>query len=156
MYKAWICIFLVISTIGSCSKYALLIISKSSENIQEKFSYERYINRAVKLNFRSYMRSYTSPNVHYESVVPILMNLCAFPVKIFILSHLRELLAACHLRKSDIHVCNDVKLLLTVYSKYLTRSNQRSRYKSKSISIDSLWFLCRAHMAARAVSGTLD
>ena len=49
--------------------------------------------------------------------------------------------AACHPKKCD--VINDVKLFPTVYRriychKFLTLSNQKSRYKSKCIRI----FLC--------------
>ena len=80
-------------------------------------------------NFRPYIRQYTSPNEFFNMVIPILMHF-------FKLELCKPNKAAHHLTICG--VIEDVKLFLTVYRrkycrKFLTLSNQTSRYKSKCI-----------------------
>ena len=88
---------------------------------------------AVKLDFPTYIRQYTSPNENFEYGYPHSNALLQFRLK---LEHCKSHNAARHPTKCD--VINDVKLFPTVYRriycrKYLTLSNQKSRYKSKCI-----------------------
>ena len=93
----------------------------------------RRASGAVKRDFRTYIRRYTSPNENFE---------CGYPHSNAILQFRLESerwkphKAARHPRKCD--VINDVKLFPAVYRriccrKCLTLSNQTSRYISKCI-----------------------
>ena len=93
----------------------------------------RRASGAVKRDFRTYIRRYTSPNENFEYGYPILMHFCSF---------LSNWSAASRVKPYAIQprcdVINDVKQFATVYhriycSKFLTLSNQMSRYKIKCI-----------------------
>ena len=91
--------------------------------------------RAVKHDFRTYIRRYTSPNEKFEYGHPHSNVLLQFRLK---LERCKPHNAACHPTKRD--VINDVKMFSAVYRriycrKCLTLSNQKSRYKSKCIRI---------------------
>ena len=93
---------------------------------------------AVNRDFRTYIRRYTSPNENFEYSYPHSNALLPFHPK---LEHFKLCNAACHPRKCDI--INDVKLFPTVYGmiycrKFLTLSNQKSRFKGKCIRIWNL------------------
>ena len=95
----------------------------------------RRASGAVKREFRTYIRRYTSPNGNFEYGYPHSNALLQFRLK---LERCKPHNAARHSTKCD--VINDVKLFLTVYHriycrKFLTLSNQTSRYKSKCIRI---------------------
>ena len=95
----------------------------------------RRASGAVKCDFRAYIRRYTSPNQNFEYCYPHSNALLQFR---FELEHCKPHKAAHHPTKCD--VINDVKQFLTVYRriychKFLTLSNQMSRYKSKCIRI---------------------
>ena len=84
---------------------------------------------AVKLNFRPYIRRYTSHNENFEYGYPHSDSLMQFELK---LESCEPHKAARHQTKCD--VITDVKLFPTVYRriylrKSLTLSNQTSRYK---------------------------
>ena len=88
---------------------------------------------AVKRDFRTYIRRYTSPpNENFEYGYLHSDALLQFCLK---LEHCKPNKAACHPTLCD--VINYIKLLPTVCCKFLTLSNQTSRYKSKYIRI---WF----------------
>ena len=88
---------------------------------------------AIKHDFRTYIRLYTSPNKNFAYGYPHSNALLQFPLK----------LKRCKLHKAASHptecdVINDVKLFLTVYCRinchnFFTLSNQMSHYKSKCI-----------------------
>ena len=118
-----------------------MIVDYSGDNCIHNFHLGRYIVRnlvlrrcaseAVKRDFRTYVRRYTSPNK--KLVIPILMHFCS-------LKCCKSHKAARHPTKCD--VIDDVKVFPTVYCrhplychKFLTLSNQTSRYKSKCIRI---------------------
>ena len=91
---------------------------------------------AVKRDFRMYIRQYTSPNEHFEYDYPHSNALLQFELK---LERCKPRKAACHPNKCD--VTNDVKLFPTLHRriycrKFLTLSNQTSRYKFMCIRID--------------------
>ena len=95
----------------------------------------RRASGAVKRDFRTYIRRYTSPNENFEYGYPHSNALLQFELK---LGRCKPLKAARHPKKCD--VMNDVKLFPTVYRriycrKFLTLSNQTSRYKLKCIRI---------------------
>ena len=90
---------------------------------------------AVKRDFRTYIRRYTSPNENFEYGYPHSNALLQFELK---LDSCKPHKAACHPTKGDI--IDDVKLFPTVYRRiycrnFLTLSNQTSRYKCKCIRI---------------------
>ena len=85
---------------------------------------------AVKRDFRTYIRRYTSLKENFEYGYPHSNALLQFRLK---LESCKPHNAARHPRKCD--VINDIKLFPTVYRriycrKLLTLSNQKSRYKS--------------------------
>ena len=95
----------------------------------------RRASGAVKRDFRTYIRRYTSPNENFEYGYPHSNALLQFDFK---LERCKPHKAARHLTKDD--VIDDVKLFPTVYRriycrKFLTLSNQTSRYKRKCIRI---------------------
>ena len=95
----------------------------------------RRANGAVKRDFRTYIRRYTSPNDNFEYGYPHSNALLQFDLK---LERCRPHKAARHPTKGD--VIDDVKLFATVYRriycrKFLTLSNQTWRYKHKCIRI---------------------
>ena len=95
----------------------------------------RRASGAVKRDFRTYIRRYTSPNENFEYGYPHSNALLQFRLKN---ERCKPRNTACHLMKYD--VINEVKLFPAVYSriycrKFLTLSNQKSRYKSKCIRI---------------------
>ena len=88
---------------------------------------------AVKRDFRTYIRQYTSSNENFEYGYPHSNALLQFELK---LEHCKTRKAAHHPTKCD--VINDFKLFPTVYRriycrKFLTLSNQTLCYKSKCI-----------------------
>ena len=95
----------------------------------------RRASEALKLNFRPYIRRYTSPNENFEYGYRHFNALLQFSLK----------LDRCKLHKAARHptkcgVSNDIKQFPTVYRriscrKFLTLSNQTSRYKTKCIRI---------------------
>ena len=90
---------------------------------------QRRASGAVKHDFRTYIRRYTSPNENFEHGYPHSNALLQFELK---LERCKPHKAARHPTKCD--VINDVKLFPTVYCriycrKFLTISNQTSRYK---------------------------
>ena len=109
-----------------------------------KFSFTR---GAVKCDFRTYIRRYTSPNENFEYGYPHSNALLQFELK---LERCKPHKAARHPTKCD--VINDVKLLPTVYRriycrKFLALSNQTSHYKLKCIRISiRLFFWAPKHM----------
>ena len=95
----------------------------------------RRASGAVKRDFRTYIRRYTSPNENFEYGYPNSNALLQFELK---LERCKPHKAARHPTKCD--VINDVKLFPTVYRriycrKFLTLSNQTSRYKLMCIRI---------------------
>ena len=89
----------------------------------------------VKRDFRTYIRQYTSPNENVEYGYPHSNALLLSHLK---LERCKPHKAAHHPTKCD--VINDIILFPTVYGriychKFLTLSNQTSRYKSKCIRI---------------------
>ena len=95
----------------------------------------RRASGAVKRDFRTYIRRYTSPNEKYEYGYPHSNALLYFRIK---LERYKPHNGARHPTKCD--VINDVKSFPTVYRriycrKFLTLSNQKSGYKSKCIRI---------------------
>ena len=106
----------------------------------------RLCSRVVaKLNFQPYIRQYTSPNENFEYVYPHSNALLQFDLK---LERCKPHKAARHQTKGD--VIDDVKLFPTVFHriycrKFLTLSNQTSRYKHKCIKIYSHYFIRNAH-----------
>ena len=98
----------------------------------------RRASGAVKRDFRTYIRRYTSPNKFFEYGYPHSNALLQFRLK---LESCKPQNVARHLTKCD--VINDVKLFPTVYHriycrKFLTLSNQAPRYKSKCIRIKNI------------------
>ena len=88
---------------------------------------------AVKRDFRTYIRRYTSPNENFEYIYPHSNALLQFELK---LERCKPHKAARHPSKRE--VIYDVKLFPTVYRriycrKFLTLSNQTSRYKRMCI-----------------------
>ena len=84
----------------------------------------RRASRAVKRDFRTYIRRYTSPNKNFEYDYP----------------HSNAVLQFCLKLEMKCDVINDVKRSPAVYRriqcrKFLTSSNQISRYKSKCVRI---------------------
>ena len=119
------------------------------DNCIQSFHLERYIvgyavgnlvlrrraSGAVKRDFRTYIRRYTSPNENFEYGYSHSNAVLQFRLK-FECCKPRN--AARHQTKYDI--INDVKMFPAVYRriycrKYLTLSNQKSRYKSQCIRI---------------------
>ena len=97
----------------------------------------RRVSGAVKRDFRTYIRRYTSPNEIFEYGYPFPYEILQFRLK---LKRCKPHNAARHSTKCG--VINDVKLFPTVYRriywrKFLTFPNQKSRYKSKCIRIRS-------------------
>ena len=93
----------------------------------------------IKRDFRTYIRRYASPNEDFEYGYPPSNAFMQSPPK---LERCKPHKAALHPTKCDI--INDVKLFPTVYRrincrKFLTLSNQMSRYKSKCIKIMFQW-----------------
>ena len=108
----------------------------------------RRANGAVKCDFRTYIRWYTSPNENFEYGYPHANELLQFELK---LERCKPYKAARHSTICD--VIYDVKLFQTVYRriycrKFLALSNQTSRYKLKCIRIYSFtmgfvsWLRC--------------
>ena len=98
---------------------------------------------AVKCDFRTYIRQYTSPNENFEYGYPHSNALLQFELK---LERCKPHKDARHPTKGD--VINDVKLFPTVYCriycrKFLTLSNQMSRYKLMCIRnrVDTAGFI---------------
>ena len=88
---------------------------------------------AVKRDFRTYIRRYTSPNENFEYSYPHSSALLQFRPE---LERWKPHKAARHPTRCDI--INDVKLFPTLYRriycrKFLTLSNQTSRYEIKCI-----------------------
>ena len=95
----------------------------------------RRASGAVKRDFRTHIRRYTSPNENVEYGYPHSNAFLQFRLK---LERCKPHNAARHLTKYE--VINDVKMFPTVYRriycrKFLTLSNQTSRYKRKCIRI---------------------
>ena len=95
----------------------------------------RRASGAVKRDFRTYIRRYTSPNENFEYGYPNSNALLQFRLKF---ERCKPRNTARYPTKYD--VINDVKLFPAVYRriycrKFLTLSNQKSRYKSKCIRI---------------------
>ena len=93
----------------------------------------RRASGAVKRDFRTYIRGYTSQNENFEYINPHSNALLQFDLKS---ERCKPHRAARHPKKGD--VIDDVKLFPTVYGrlycrKFLTLSNQTSRYKCKCI-----------------------
>ena len=91
---------------------------------------------AVRRDFRTYIRRYTSPNENFEYGYPHSNARLQFHLK---LEHCKPQKAVCHLMKCD--VINDIKQFPTVYCriyccKFLKLSNQMLSYKCKCIRID--------------------
>ena len=82
----------------------------------------RCVIGAVKRDFRPYIRRYTSPNENFEYGYPHTNALLQFPIK---LKRYKPHKAARHPT-----ICDVIKLYC---HKYLTLSNQTSRYKMKYI-----------------------
>ena len=94
---------------------------------------QRRASGAVKRDFRTYIQRYNSTNKTFEYGYPHSNALLQFPLE---LKHCKPHKAARHPTICD--VIDDVKLFPTVYRriycrKFLTLSNQTSRYKSKCI-----------------------
>ena len=88
---------------------------------------------AVERDFRTYIRRYTSPNENFEYGYPHSNALLQFDLKFELCKQHK---AAHHQAKGE--EIDDVKLFPTVYRriycrKFLTLSNQTSRYKCKCI-----------------------
>ena len=98
----------------------------------------RRASGAEKRNFRTYIRRYTSPNENFEYGYPHSNALLQFRLRF---ERCKPRTTARHPTKYD--VINDVKLFPAVYCKFLTFSNQKSRYKSKCIRIS----ICHASVA---------
>ena len=130
-----------------------LTTSQLGDNCIQNFQLGRYIvgytvgnlvlrrraSGAVKRDFRTYIRRYTFPNENFEYSYPHSNALLQFRLKF---ERCKPRNTARHITKYD--VINDVKLFPAVYRridcrKFLTLSNQKSRYKSKCIRITSLW-----------------
>ena len=95
----------------------------------------RRASGAVQRDIRTYIGQHTSPNENFEYGHPHSNALLQFCLE---LERWKPHKAARHPTRCD--VINDVKLFPTVYcriycSKFLTLSNQTSRYKIKSIRI---------------------
>ena len=95
----------------------------------------RRASGAVKRDFRTYIRRYTSPNEIFEYGYP--HSNMQFRLKF---ERCKPRNAARNQTKHD--VINDVKMFPAVYRrmycrKFLTLSNQNSRYKSKCIRINN-------------------
>ena len=93
------------------------------------------VSRAVKRDFRTYIRQYTSPNENFEYGYPHSNALLQFHLK---LERCKPHNSARHPMKCD--DINDIKLFLTVYHriycpKILRLSNQKLCYKGKCIRI---------------------
>ena len=99
----------------------------------------RRASGAVKRDFRTYIRRYTSPNENYEYGYPHSNALLQSRLKFErCKAHKAER------RPKSCDVINDVKLFPTEYRriycrKFLTLSNQTSRYKSKCIRNTNKW-----------------
>ena len=132
-------------TLGYHGKMCL----KFGDNCIQNFHLGRYIvgytvgnlvlrgraSGAVKRDFRTYIRRYTSPNENFEYGYPHSNAHLQFCLKF---EHCKTRNTARHPTKYD--VINDVKLFPAVYRriycrKLLTLSNQKLRYKIKCIRI---------------------
>ena len=94
---------------------------------------------ALKHDFRTYIRQYTSPNENFEYCYPHSNALLLSRLK---LERCKQHKAYA-IQRND--VINDIKLFPTVYCriccrKFVTLSNQTSRYKSKCIKMKDSWF----------------
>ena len=137
---------------GSAWGLHRLLSSHLGDNCIQNFHLGRYIvgytvgnlvlrrraRGAVKRDFRTYIRRYTSPNENFEYVYPHFNALLQFELK---LERCKPHKAARHPTKCD--VISDVKLFTTVYRriycrKLLTLSNQTSRYKLMCIRMTAL------------------
>ena len=131
----------------ACS--SVLDVSCLGDNYIQYFHFGRYIvgymvgnlvlrrraSRAVKRNFQTHIQRYTSPNENVEYGYPHSYALLQFRFKF---ERYKPQNAARHPKKYD--AINDVKMFPAVYRriccrKFLTPSNQKSRYKSKCIRI---------------------
>ena len=97
----------------------------------------RRASGAVKRDFRTCIRRYTSPKENFEYGYPHSNGLLQFDLK---LERCKPLKVTRHPTKGD--VIDDVKLFLTVYRrincrKFLTISNQTFGYKRKCIRKDN-------------------
>ena len=121
----------------------------------------RRTSRAVKRDFRTYMRRYTSTTENFEYGFPRFNALLKFHHE---LERCKPHKAALHPTKC--YVINDVKQFPTVYCriycrKFLTLSNQMSHYKSKCINIQNgtllrrHTILCISKVAAYAMTHLL-
>ena len=93
----------------------------------------QHASGAIKRDFQTYIRRYTSPNENYEYGYPHFNALLQFELK---MERCKSHKAARDPTKCD--VINDIKLFPTVYHriycrKFLTLSNQMSCYKHKCI-----------------------
>ena len=133
-------------------KLCLLHMQYFGDNCIQNFHLGRYIvgytvgnlvlrrraSGAVKRDFRTYIRPYTSTNENFELGYPhsnVHLQSCLE------LEHSKPHNAARHPTKCDL--INDVKMIPAVYHriycrKCLTLSNQKSRYKSKCIRITNI------------------
>ena len=118
-------------------RFSLIYYSKLGDNCIQNFHLGRYIVGYTVGNriFRTYIRRYTSPNEYVEYGYPHSNALMQFELKV---KRCKPHKAARHPTKRD--VINDVKLFPTVYRriycrKFLTLSNQTSRYKPMCIRI---------------------
>ena len=97
------------------------------------FVLRRRVSGAVKRDFRTYIRRYTSPNENFEYGYPHSNALLQFRLRF---ERCKPRNTARHPTKYD--EINDFKLFPAVYRriycrKFLTLSNQKSLYKSKCI-----------------------
>ena len=100
------------------------------------FVLQRQASRALKCDFRTYIRQYTFPNENFENGYPHSNALLQFEP---LLERCKPHKVACHPMKCDI--INDIKLFSTVYHriycrKFLMLYNQMSRHKLKCIRIN--------------------
>ena len=140
------------SRLGVKKRHAIKSVNHLGDNCIQNFHLGRYIvgytvgnlvlrrraSGAVKRDFRTYIRRYTSPNENFEYGYPHTNALLQFELK---LERCKPYKAVRHSTICDL--IYDVKLFPTVYHriycrKFLTLSNQTSRYKLKCIRFLSL------------------
>ena len=127
-----------------------MLIAYLGDNCIQNFHLGRYIvgytvrnlvlrrraSRAVKRDFRTFIRRYTSPNENFAYGYPHSNELLQFCLKLSVASRIMP-----HVIQWN-GIISDVKLFPTVYRriychKFLMLSNQKSRYKSKCIRMSN-------------------
>ena len=101
----------------------------------------RHASRALKCDFQTYIRLYTSQNKNFVyGLIPILMRFFSLASNYCDANSIKPQKCVHHQMKCD--VIDEVKLFLTVYRRichnFLMLSNQPSHYKSKCIRITFL------------------